>query len=86
MAPFLFCSQKYFTMPLSLDTLRVGHTYRIANFGEKRDFTVERKLTDHDYEIKDCITQEKMQLSELIVYGTGKDFELDEIDEQGNFI
>lgn len=66
---------------LSFDVLRTGKKYRLINFGEKHEFIVENVLANGDFKVKDLLTLEHYRLNELIVYGKGKDFVLEEIDE-----
>ena len=64
---------------LSLSTLRVGKKYRLINHGEKHDFEVERGLGNDDFRVKDLLTLERYRLKELIAYGKGDDYEVEEI-------
>lgn len=64
---------------LSFDVLRTGKKYRLINFGEKHEFVVENVLADGDFKVKDLLTLERFRLKELISYGKGKDFVLEEI-------
>lgn len=73
-------------MAMAFDALRVGRTYRLTNYGEEREFQVVRRLSDKNYILQDKITMEKYELSDLVRYGTGKDYDLDEINEAGNII
>ena len=73
-------------MAMAYDTLRVGRTYRLTNYGEKREFEVVRRLSDRNYLLKDKLTLERYELSELVCYGVGKDYDLDEINEAGDVI
>ncbi len=66
---------------LSFDALRVGKKYTLTNFGETRDFEVESILTNHDFKVKDLFTLERYLLKDLIKYGKGKDFEIQELFE-----
>jgi hypothetical protein len=66
---------------LSLDVLRTGKKYRLINFGEKHEFVVENVLDNGDFKVKDLLTLERFRLKELITYGTGKDFLLEEIEQ-----
>jgi hypothetical protein len=68
-----------FMAGLSFDVLRVGKKYRLINFGESHEFEIERILADGDFKVKDLITLERYQLKELVRYGTGKDFILEEL-------
>jgi len=67
---------------LSFDVLRTGKTYRLINFGEKHEFIVETILENGDFKVKDLLTLERFRLKELITYGKGKDFILEEIDRR----
>ena len=64
---------------LSFDVLRTGKKYSLINFGEKHEFLVEHILTNGDFKVKDLLTLERYHLKDLIKYGRGKDFLLEEI-------
>jgi hypothetical protein len=64
---------------LSFDVLRTGKKYRLINFGERHEFVVENVLGNGDFKVKDLLTLERFRLKELITYGQGKDFLLEEI-------
>jgi hypothetical protein len=64
---------------LSFDVLRTGKKYRLTNFGEKHDFIIEQILTNGDFKVKDLLTLERYLLKELISYGKGNDFMLEDI-------
>jgi hypothetical protein len=64
---------------LSFDVLRVGKKYFLVNHGEKHEFEVERALGNNDFKVKDLLTLERYRLKELIAYGKGEDFEIEEI-------
>jgi hypothetical protein len=63
----------------SLEVLRIGKKYRLKNFGESHEFEVEARLGSQDYKVKDLLTLERYRLIELISYGKGNDFEVEEI-------
>jgi hypothetical protein len=65
---------------LSFDVLRTGKKYRLVNFGEQHEFIIENILADGDFKVKDLNTLERYKLKELISYGKGKDFLLEEIE------
>ena len=65
---------------LSFDVLRTGKKYRLVNFGEQHDFIIESILANGDFKVKDLVTLERYHLKELITYGRGKDFLLEEIE------
>ena len=64
---------------LSFDVLRTGKKYRLTNYGEKHEFIVENILSNGDFKVKDLLTLERFRLKELISYGKGKDYFLEEI-------
>jgi hypothetical protein len=64
---------------LSFDVLRTGKKYRLINFGESHEFTIENVLGNGDFVVKDLLTLERYRLKDLIRYGKGKDFLLEEI-------
>jgi hypothetical protein len=66
---------------LSFNVLRTGKKYRLVNFGEKHEFEVENILSNGDFKVKDLLTLERYRLKELINYGKGKDFVLEELPE-----
>jgi hypothetical protein len=73
-------------MAIAFDALRVGRTYRLTNYGDAREFEVVKRLSDRNYLLKDKISLERYELSELVRYGVGKDYDLDEINEFGEII
>ncbi len=64
---------------LSFDVLRTGKKYRLINFGEQHDFIIESILGNGDFKVKDLHTLERYHLKELIKYGKGKDYHLEDI-------
>jgi hypothetical protein len=69
---------------LSFNVLRTGKKYRLINFGEKHEFEIENILPNGDFRVKDILTLERFYLKELIRYGEGKDFLLEELDSEQN--
>jgi hypothetical protein len=67
-------------MPLSFDVLRTGKRYRLINHGEVHEFSIENILANGDFKVKDLNTLERYHLKELIEYGFGKDYDLEEIE------
>jgi hypothetical protein len=65
---------------LSFDVLRTGKKYRLINFGEQHDFIIESVLANGDFKVKDLLTLERYYLKELVRYGKGKDFNLEELE------
>lgn len=66
-------------MPLALDNLRVGRVYRFVNQGEIRIIQVIDRLADDNFKIKDLDTLEHYTIYELLQWGKGKDYDLDEL-------
>lgn len=64
---------------ISFDVLRTGKNYRLVNFGEVHEFMVERIHDGGDCDVKDLLTLERYRLFDLIKYGKGKDYLLEEI-------
>jgi hypothetical protein len=64
---------------LSFDVLRTGKKYRLTNQGEIHEFIVENILANGDFKVKDLLTLERYKLQELITYGKGEDFLLEDI-------
>ena len=73
-------------MAIAYDALRVGRTYRFTNYGEVREFEVVKRLSDKNFLLKDKISLERYELAELVRYGKGKDYDMDEINEAGDII
>lgn len=65
---------------LSLDVLRVGKRYRVINFGDEHEVEIEEALGQGEYQVKDIHTLEHFLLSEIVRYGTGKDFEIRDLE------
>ena len=63
----------------SFETLRVGKKYRVQNFGDIYEFEILRRLSDLNYLVKDVHTLETYELEEIIRWGTGNDFTVDEL-------
>jgi len=69
-------------MAIALDNLRVGRVYSFSNMGEKRKLEILARLSGDNFKVKDMDTTEVYTIEELLRWGRGKDYELDEwIDE-----
>jgi len=66
-------------MPIALDNLRVGRLYELTNRGEKRKIEILARLSGENFRVKDLDTTEIYTIEELLRWGKGKDYELDEI-------
>jgi hypothetical protein len=67
---------------LSFDVLRTGKKYRLINYGERHEFVVESVMANGDFAVKDLLTLERYRLKDLIKYGKGNDFILEEVHHQ----
>jgi hypothetical protein len=66
-------------MAISMDNLRRGKNYRLTNYGEEFEFQVVDMPEEGIYKVKDLNTLDIFLLHDLVKYGKGKDFDLDEI-------
>lgn len=66
-------------MPMSLDNLRVGRRYRFVNQGEVRKLQVMDRLHGDNFSVKDLDTLELYTIEELLRWGKGKDYDIDEL-------
>jgi hypothetical protein len=66
-------------MALALDNLRVGRVYRLVNQGEIRKLEIISRISGEDFVVKDLDTLELYTLYELLQWGRGKDYDLEEI-------
>lgn len=64
---------------ISFDVLRTGKKYALVNNGERHEFVIESILPNGDFKVKDLLTLERYYLKDLIKYGKGKDYLLEEI-------
>lgn len=73
-------------MAMSFNALRVGHTYRLRNYDDIREFKVMGRISDRNFLVQDTGTMEKYELEDLVRYGKGRDYDLDEINHEGDII
>lgn len=66
-------------MAIALDNLRVGRVYKMVNMGEVRKLEIIDRLSGENFKVKDLDTLEYYTIFELLQWGKGKDYELDEI-------
>jgi hypothetical protein len=64
---------------LSFDVLRVGKKYRLVNFGDQYEFIIETILVNGDFKVKDIHTLEHFHLKEVLAFGRGQDFLIEEL-------
>jgi hypothetical protein len=69
-------------MPIALDNLRVGRRYVLVNQGEVRNLEVVARLMGDNFKVKDLDTLEYYTLQELLQWGKGKDYDLDEMRQE----
>lgn len=65
-------------MPIALDNLRVGRVYKFVNQGEIRTIEIMSRLSGDNFKIKDLDTLEYYTIHELLQWGKGKDYDLEE--------
>lgn len=66
-------------MPIALDNLRVGRKYQLINMGEIRQVEIVSRLRGTNFRVKDLDTLEYYTIEELLQWGIGKDYDIDEI-------
>lgn len=66
-------------MPLAIDNIRVGRIYRFVNLGETRLLQIMERTGRENFQVKDLDTLEFYTLEELLRYGRGKDYDLEEL-------
>ncbi len=66
-------------MAIALDNLRVGRKYVLINQGEVRKLEIVARLSGVNFKVKDLDTLEFYTMEELLQWGKGKDYELDEL-------
>jgi hypothetical protein len=66
-------------MALALDNLRVGRVYKLINQGEVRKLEVMAWISRENFLVKDLDTLERYTLHELLQWGKGKDYDLEEL-------
>ncbi|WP_161887763.1 hypothetical protein [Pontibacter russatus] len=66
-------------MAISMDNLRRGKKYRLTNYGESFEFQVVEMPEEGAYKVKDLNTLDIYLLHDLVKYGKGQDFDMDEL-------
>lgn len=66
-------------MAIALDNLRVGRIYKLVNQGEVRKIEIMSRISGENFKVKDLDTLEYYTLHELLQWGKGKDYDLEEI-------
>lgn len=73
-------------MAIALDNLRVGRVYEFRNMGEVRKLEIIARLSGVNFKVKDLDTTEVYTMEELLRWGKGPDYELEECIETGRGI
>lgn len=66
-------------MAISFDNLRRGKKYMLQNYGERFEFQVLDMPEEGAFLVKDLHTLDTYLLHELVQYGRGKDFDMQEL-------
>ncbi|MHC2991538.1 hypothetical protein OB13_08065 [Pontibacter sp. HJ8] len=66
-------------MAISFDNLRKGKKYVLQNYGEQFEFQVVDMPEEGAFLVKDLRTLDTYLLHELLQYGRGKDFDMQEL-------
>ncbi|PKV75577.1 hypothetical protein [Pontibacter ramchanderi] len=66
-------------MAISFDNLRKGKKYVMENYGERFEFQVLDMPDEGSHLVKDLHTLEVFMLQDLMRYGRGKDFDMQEL-------
>ncbi|EPR70524.1 hypothetical protein [Cyclobacterium qasimii] len=66
-------------MPLAIDNIRVGRVYKLINYGEIRFLEAMERTGRENFKMKDLDTLEYYEIDELLRWGKGKDYDLDEV-------
>jgi len=66
-------------MPLAIDNIRVGRVYKLVNYGEIRFLEAMERTGRENFKMKDLDTLEFYEIEELLRWGKGKDYDLDEV-------
>ena len=71
-------------MSISPDVFRTGKRYRMVNYGDVYEFSVERFVDLNDYLLKDVHTLETYHFQDLVRFGKSTDYLLEEMSDQGH--
>lgn len=66
-------------MAQSFNNLRVGKNFKLTNFGEKYEFEILEIFSDGNCQLKDINTLEEYRLFDLILFGKGEDFDIEQL-------
>ena len=66
-------------MNISPDVFRTGKKYRLRNYGDTYEFTIERFVGEKDYVLKDLHTLETYNFLDLLKFGKSRDYLLEEM-------
>lgn len=68
-----------FLYPMHVSNFRLSKRYRIINHGEVYEFSVVEFLENNNFRFKDLNTLEEYSLQDIVRYGKGRDFEIQEL-------
>ena len=71
-------------MSISPDVFRTGKRYRLVNYGDTYEFTIEKFIGEKDFLLKDLHTLEQYHFQDLIRYGKSGDYLLEEIEDSSS--
>lgn len=66
-------------MSKSFNNLRIGKKFRLVNFGEISEFEVVEIMGNGDCLLKDINTLEPYKLYDLMSFGRGDDFDIEDL-------
>ena len=66
-------------MSISTNVFRTGKSYRLINHGEEYEFTIEEFVGEDDFVLRDIHTLEYYKFNDLLKFGQGEDYSLEEI-------
>ena len=64
---------------ISINVIRNGKKYKLTNFGDTSEFEVIKHLERDNFQLKDLVTLEYYELKDLIQFGKGADFSIEEL-------
>jgi len=67
------------TIQASFNIIRVGHNYRLINYGDEYIFEVLEIINNEECVVRSLDTLETYHLSDLVLYGKSADFTFEEI-------
>jgi hypothetical protein len=72
-------NKNHSSLHASFNTIRVGQSYRLVNYGEVYAFEAIEIIDDDDCLVRSLDTLETFHLNDLVRYGKGADFDFGEL-------